>query len=74
MHSYKTPNMTFFYNSDYSGDVLIDSHTFDYGIVDERNSKFKIPMCELLDFVAGMMRQKRISDLEQTNTKELLQL
>jgi predicted glutamine amidotransferase len=72
MHTYNTKNMSFIHNGDFSGDVLICSNKLDYGISDERDEKFKIPMDELLDFVAEAVRSKKISELESMTAKQLL--
>ena len=59
-----SPDTAFHYNSDLSGDVEI-------GNLKARTS-VKVPGVHLLQFVASIVRQRRISDLENTEWPEIL--
>lgn len=58
----------FHYNSDMSGNVLITN------VYNEKYQFVEISGSDILEFVAEFIRSKKISQLEQMNTKEILKL
>mgnify|MGYP000974529593 CR=1 FL=1 len=72
MYTYKTKNAAFICNSDFSGSVKIVGNNSTCGI--NEDGKFEIEISDLLDFVADAVRDKRISDIENMNTKDVLGL
>ena len=62
MHSFHGNSANIFHNGDYSGDVKImkDGISID------------VDMEDIIDFVAGYVRDEKIRELEQTNSKDLL--
>ena len=66
-----TEEVTFFFNSDLSGDVQIAKYTFD-GV--HSGDEVGIPGQVLLDFVASWVRDQKIAALEEQSTNEVLGL
>jgi hypothetical protein len=67
-HSTRVGDYTFIHNGDYSWDVQIVNNLPERGEV----SEFTLPCVTLLRFTAEMIRQQRISNLEDTPWEELL--
>ncbi len=72
MHGYQTESgVSFNYNGDYSGDVIIRAPNWD----DEKEMlQVKVSFEDLKDLVASSIRMKRISEIEQMTTEQLLGL
>ncbi|MFW6030482.1 MAG: hypothetical protein ACOCRO_09550 [Halanaerobiales bacterium] len=62
MHTYEGKSATFHYNSELYGSVSII----------KENQEVKVSGKDLLDFVAEYVRSKKIEQLEQMTSKELL--
>lgn len=65
MHTFKGKSCSIFHNSDLSGNVKIVT-----GVYGENS--LEVLGEDLLDFVANFVRDKRISDLEQASTDDIL--
>lgn len=62
MHSFHGDNVVIYHNGDYSGEVTICQDSVE----------IKMNASDLIDFVAGYVRYKKISELEQMSGKDLL--
>lgn len=67
MHTHKTPQATFLFNSDLSGDVIIRRE-------DGEDGEAAVPGVALLSFVAQYIRRERISAMEEMSDREILGL
>ena len=65
MHTYNYENYTFNYNSDLSGEVII------YDTL-KPNEQIEIEGHALVEFVAEFIKNKKIAELENATTSELL--
>lgn len=65
MHTFETPNTTFHFNSDMSGEVEL---------VRPDGRRLKVPGCDLLSFVAEIVRRDRVSQLEVLSDAAVLGL
>lgn len=66
MHSFQAVSgTTFHYNGDFSGDVTI-THEHD------AHNGLTIPIGDLADFIAELIRARRISAIENLTTHDLL--
>ena len=66
MHTYNGKSCSIIYNSDMSADTVI---------VDKENGKsVSISGYDILDFVASFIRDKKVSELENMSTDEILRL
>lgn len=63
-HTFHGIYATFHHNSDLSGEVRI--------FCDTTGNAVDVDMDDLLDFVAEIVRKKKISELEQASTERLL--
>ena len=71
MHSFEAKKNTFQYNVDGSGDVTIVRHCRDYM---ENCEEFEVPIEDVLDFVANLVRNAKIAEREQADAKDVLGL
>ena len=66
MHTFNGESCTIHYNSDMSGEVIINSKTI--------NKALEIEAKDILDFVADYIRREKISTLENMSTNEIFHL
>ena len=64
MHTFNGESCTIHYNSDMSGEVIINSKTI--------NKAIEIEAKDILDFVADYIRREKISTFENMSTTEIL--
>lgn len=64
MHTFKTDKTVIHYNSDMSGNVVLTNK--------ETGNEIEIPCSDLLDFVAAYIKVRKISNLENMTTIEIL--
>jgi hypothetical protein len=64
MHTHRTSNTTFIYNSDLSGDVVIR----------RGEDETQVPGTDLLAFLAHYVRTEKTSAVEQASDREILGL
>lgn len=69
MHTTLGDSCVFIHNGDYSGDVIIKTMSKNKK---EVLGEVEIDMNDLLDFMAGCIRSKKISKLEVMSTGEIL--
>ena len=66
MHTFSGKKTIIYYNSDMSGDCIIFNK--------ETKQEVKVPCDDITEFVAERVRNKKISKLEQMDSKEILGL
>jgi len=64
MHSFHGTNYNFHYNGDYSGEVIIQDKI--------TGEQIRVESEDIFEFVAGYVRSKRISEIEDMEWKDLL--
>ncbi len=74
MHSYNTNNTTFLFNGDGSGNVLISQLESLPGNKKKKLGQVEVPVEDVLDFVANLVRNAKIAELEQADAKDVLGL
>ena len=73
MHNYKTKTLSFNYNPDRSGDVIIYGTTVDISWNGHGSEpRVNVPLYELVEFVTELLRHEKIAELESMTTKELI--
>lgn len=64
MHTFKGNKTTIHYNSDMSGECIIYNK--------ETEQEVKVSCEDILEFVANYVREQKIGNLEQMETKDIL--
>ena len=62
MHSFDGKSVTIHYNGDYSGEAIIQ----------QEEKEIRVDVSDLIDFIAGYVRNKRIEELEGMSSDGLL--